>query len=63
MVEPLLVPYLGSSAATVAQLGVPAAINIVSSPIHFLARANAQPPRVPHTTLQQESLARSVESC
>ena len=44
MVEPLLVPYLGSSAATVTQLGVPAAINIVSSPIHFLARPNAQPP-------------------
>ena len=37
LVEPLLTPCLGASAATVSQLGVPAAINIISSPIHFLA--------------------------
>lgn len=37
MVEPLLKPLLGAKSATVSQLGVPAAINIISSPIHFLA--------------------------
>lgn len=37
MVEPLLRPLLGAKSALVAQLGVPAAINIISSPIHFLA--------------------------
>lgn len=37
LVEPWIRPYLGVKATVVAQLGVPAAINIVSSPIHFLA--------------------------
>ena len=38
MVLPLLIPWLGAGrAAVAAQLGIPAAINIVSSPIHFLA--------------------------
>ena len=37
MVEPLLRPMLGEKSALISQLGVPAAINIISSPIHFLA--------------------------